>query len=474
MFACFGGSGADAGAARGGAAAEVARLTQEVAWLRRLLEREQEARTAAEHALGAERMRTALLEREVIAAAQAAQDMGTSLLLLAGGSNGAPPPPQGPASAASPWSAALGAGKPSPPRAGRANDVAAAPPSASRDQQRRGSGSLPTPPQAARGPAQASATDGGSSAAAAAVTPRVSEQIVEMSARLKGLATDWAHRVALMEAQAQAGQQRGAGNDRYGGGAARPGDGSGSGFGRPYSAAEAAWDAAMDQEEDDVTRFHDSPQPAPGGCAAASASASASASSSPPDAAAPRPAPGPPSGGAASPPSPIAGALGGVWNHIPDEPPCGSGRYDGAGVGALGGIDDVDPGTPECARWRAPDPVATSSPLRRSCASGPLGAARAGLSSRRGGGGGGGPGGGGSGGPGGGAPGAGAAAMPPPRPRARDDAVSKSFSAAGVGAMAGGAAEEAALRASLTSPLMAGRQSLTSLQRSVDGFKRPV
>jgi hypothetical protein len=40
--------------------------------------------------------------------------------------------------------------------------------------------------------------------------------------------------------------------------------------------------------------------------------------------------------------------------------------------------------------------------------------------------------------------------------------------------MAGAAAEEAALRSSLTSPLLAGRASLTSLQRSVDGFKRPA
>lgn len=50
--------------------ASLQRSLEENAWLRRMLEREQEARQAAEQALAAERLRNALLEREVLAAAQ--------------------------------------------------------------------------------------------------------------------------------------------------------------------------------------------------------------------------------------------------------------------------------------------------------------------------------------------------------------------------------------------------------------------
>lgn len=63
---CFGGPPPPAPAPR----ADNARAVEEAAWLRRMLEKEQQARAAAEEALSAERLRNALLEREVLAAAQ--------------------------------------------------------------------------------------------------------------------------------------------------------------------------------------------------------------------------------------------------------------------------------------------------------------------------------------------------------------------------------------------------------------------
>ena len=65
---CFGGPPAPAPAPT--MQEESARAIEEAAWLRRMLEKEQQARAAAEQALGAERLRNALLEREVLAAAQ--------------------------------------------------------------------------------------------------------------------------------------------------------------------------------------------------------------------------------------------------------------------------------------------------------------------------------------------------------------------------------------------------------------------
>jgi hypothetical protein len=53
-----------------------ARAFDEAAWLRAALEREQKARATAEAALSSERLRCALLEREVLAAAQVGSAWG--------------------------------------------------------------------------------------------------------------------------------------------------------------------------------------------------------------------------------------------------------------------------------------------------------------------------------------------------------------------------------------------------------------
>ncbi|KAI8467258.1 MAG: hypothetical protein J3K34DRAFT_460460 [Monoraphidium minutum] len=249
MFACFGGGPPVV------LREDNPRAVEEAAWLRRMLEKEQQARAAAEQALAAERLRNALLEREVLAAAQAAQDMGDSLCaflstgrdaagasLDAAASNGggaqlpfASASPGNPFSSPGGWSAYSAKG-PGLERAQQRqqqqhghqqqlDDSARAPPGAPRDQARGAAGAgLATPPRPLPCD-EPNVGGGGGPRRGGASRDGLHQHIVEMSARLKGFASEWVSRLeAMEELQAQAGAA---------GAGAAPGA-------RPRSAAAAA------------------------------------------------------------------------------------------------------------------------------------------------------------------------------------------------------------------------------------------
>ncbi|KIZ07342.1 5-methyltetrahydrofolate-homocysteine methyltransferase reductase [Monoraphidium neglectum] len=183
------------------------RAAEEAAWLRRMLEKEQQARATAEQALAAERLRNALLERE------AAQDMGDSLCMYL--SNSRDPATasldaegggtQLPFPAASPgnWSvySTKGLGLDRPLAA--ADDSARTPP-AGRDQRSRlgggGAGAhaaeFATPQRPL--PCDEAAEDA-TSVGGRGGQGRLHQQIVEMSTRLKGFASEWVQRLEAME-----------------------------------------------------------------------------------------------------------------------------------------------------------------------------------------------------------------------------------------------------------------------------------
>jgi hypothetical protein len=395
---------------------------------------------------------------------QAAQEMGDSLCAYLAAASGRPTPGSGEQQGNGPVCA---------PGWAEAADAAATPatgaPAQGRDQ------GCPVPPLRL-GDLKGSACDAGP---APGNGPQLSDQFVQMSARLRTFAGEWVQRLEATEARPPtfAAEAHDVGGSR-------------SQVQPSAQGAEAAWAssaASSGGHEEDVTRFENSPEQhvravrgsaarSSGGSTRSSAPASGGASSGgvPPPPAAVLPAP---TSGALRDdpcPSPLAadGAGPGAW---PREP-------EGAGLGASPRVefshasclyDDLeDVGQQGRGAWRAPAPAACASPVR---SSGPL---ASGLSRAK------------RGGP--------APPPPPPRPpvggvpvelrrstcglRAsiRASANAAAGTAAAVAAAAAAAAAswpaaaaapqgDEALRVSLTSPLMAGRNSLrSSLQRSAE------
>jgi hypothetical protein len=398
---------------------------------------------------------------------------------------------------------------------GEADAGAAASP-ALRDQRARSHGGEAAPSPAAplaTPPRRQPAMHGGSAAAAASAAkqrpPELHRQILEVSARLKVFASDWVQRLEAVEVRAGPPHACEAPAGGSGGGPLQQQAKQQQQQQQQQAPASQSADCdadGADEESDDVTQFKGSPvlqvrtradgaderlrssggsAVSGGGASAASAGVSNHSQGPPSEAAAAAPP------AAASPagaghlrddgcPTPLAAGVGGspVWGHLADDTP-GSGRggqQPTAGYftdGDLQGLadDPADAPLPRCWYGGAPDPLPTSSPVRPS-AEGPLAAARVALAAKR--------------------------AVARARRGGADDGPLRA-SASGLptvrsscngGQMFGAAQqqpqqpqqqpqsarereEQAAAGAAqtLTSPLMQGRQSLSSLQRSTE-FKR--